>query len=78
MDKEEARILAKEVVKEILIELGVSIDNSDAKKEMQKDFLHLRRWRQAFEAAGKRILLVIVTAITAGIMSLIYANFGGK
>ena len=55
--------ITAEAVKDALIQLGVDAGNPI---EMQRDFQHLREWREATDAVQKKGLLTIVGIVFAG------------
>lgn len=65
-----ARRSATVALQQFMIKIG--IDASDP-FELQKDFLHLRAWREAVEEAKRRGLLTAVAVIVTGVFGAIYA-----
>ena len=65
---------AKAAVKEMLVSYGIPPDDP---LEVQRDFQHLRSWREASETVKKQGLMTAVGIITAGILGLIYMAFKG-
>jgi hypothetical protein len=61
----ELRDLIKTTIHDTLLQIG--IENSSP-MEMQRDFQHLREWRQASEAAKRKGLLTIVGILTLTIV----------
>lgn len=68
MSEKELRDLVSSTVKDTL--LGLGIDNSDP-IEMQKDFQHLREWRESTDAAKRKGVLVVVTIIISSVLGAI-------
>jgi len=68
----ELKDVVKTTVHETFITLGV-----DTKEplEAQKDFQHLRDWRQTTEAVKKRGIGTLVVTIVAGVLSLAWVAF---
>lgn len=65
---------AKAAVEEMFVRYGLPPDDP---LEVQKDFSHLRSWREASETVKKQGLMTAVGIITAGILGLIYMAFRG-
>ena len=66
---EEQRLLIKDTVKETLLTLGLDI--SDPIK-MQKDFQHLREWRETTEAVWQKGTFTIIAMLIAGFVSALW------
>lgn len=60
---------AEEAVNEVLKKLGIDTDNV---KELQTDFITLRKWRKLSEKSVTILIITIITMITAGIARLIW------
>lgn len=43
--------------------------------EAQKDFLHLRRWRQRTDTVGGRVMLAVVLVVVGFAMNLLGSGF---
>ena len=67
-----AEQVAKATVKEFFLALGVNADDSDAVIAVQKDFAHLRAWREASDAVKHKSLGAAVTIIVTGLLALIW------
>lgn len=74
MDESEVRKIVAETVKETLTSLG--IDASDP-VEVQKDFQHLREWRESMATVRKQSLMTAVGIVTAGLIGLIWLAIKG-
>lgn len=61
---------AKAAVREVLITMGVDVTNPQALIELQRDFSHLRGWRNA-------VATLRVTSITAALGILVSGIAGG-
>lgn len=69
-DKEsEQRELIRETVKETLLTLGLDIDDPI---KVQKDFQHLREWRETTETIKSHSLTTLVGIVAAGILGFIW------
>jgi predicted ATP-grasp superfamily ATP-dependent carboligase len=64
--------VVKKSVEEVLIKFG--IDTSDP-SQMQRDFQHLRNWRDACETLKKGGLTAAATAFVTGLIGLIVLVF---
>jgi hypothetical protein len=76
LTESELKAVVKDTVHETFVALGV-----DAKEpiEMQKDFSHLRYWRETTESAKSRTIMGAVTIVVAGTLGLVWmALTGGK
>ena len=69
---DEVRHIAREAVSETLLALGVKTDDPDAFIEMQKDFAHVRAWRQSVETVKTRGLTAAIGIIVAGVLGAIW------
>ncbi len=66
---------AKRAVSELLLAMGVNTDNPNALIEMQKDFAHVRKWRESVELVRIRTITVAVGVIVTGILGALYMAF---
>jgi len=71
-----ARTVAREVVHEMMLTMGVDASKPSAMIEMQKDFQSLREWRNSMDAIRRHGLLTAVGVIVLGILGLIWMSFG--
>jgi hypothetical protein len=71
-----ARTVAREVVHEMMLTMGVDASKPSGLIEMQKDFQSLREWRRSMESVRRHGLLTAVGVIVVGILGLIWMNFG--
>jgi len=63
---EEARTVIRETVRETFLMLGVKIDDPI---EVQRDFQHLREWRQATESIKSKGALAATGVIVSGLLA---------
>ena len=71
----ELKNVVKETVHETFITLGV--DASDP-LEMQKDFQHLREWRETSVAVKSKGLMTLVGIIVAGVAAFVWITLWPK
>jgi hypothetical protein len=57
--------------------LKLGVDTSDP-LAMQKDFAHLRAWRESMDLVKTRGIISAVTVIVTGILGILYAAFTHK
>lgn len=70
-----AKLAAKEAVKEMLVSLGADVENPT---ELQRDFSHLRKWREAVDSVPRVSLASAITIITGGVLGFIWAVVTGR
>lgn len=70
-EKEIAGIVSK-AVHETLVQMGV---DTSSPIEMQRDFQHLRDWRQAQEAIKRKGYLTLVSILVTGVLGLVWIGF---
>lgn len=63
LTENELKTLMGSAVEETFTKLGIDTTNPI---EMQKDFVHLREWREATSAIQKKGLLTIIVILTTG------------
>lgn len=63
---EEARTVIRETVRETFLMLGVKIDDPI---EVQKDFQHLRDWRQTTESIKSKGMLTMTGVLLSGLLA---------
>lgn len=75
ISKDEIDSIVAKAVKETLIQLGV-----DASKplEMQKDFQHLRSWRESTDSIKSKGLLAAIAFIVVGALGLMWSGLLSK
>lgn len=71
----ELKDIISDTVNETLIKLGVDIKNP---VELQKDFAHLRAWRESSEELKQKGLLALVGIIVTGFAGLVWTAFKGS
>lgn len=75
---EEARALIREAVRETFLMLGVKVDDPI---EVQKDFQHLREWRNTTEGIKSKGLLTVMGILVSGMLAALWVGikeFVGK
>ena len=70
MTEDEIKKIISVTVSETLLKMGV---NTDDPIEAQKDFMHLRSWRQSTEAVKRQSMLAAIGVVTAGMLALIWS-----
>lgn len=65
----ELRELVSESVKQTLAAFGVDVEKP---LEMQRDFQHLRDWREAVSAVKRRGMLAFVTILVTGLLGAVW------
>lgn len=63
---DEARALIREAVRETFLMLGVTVDDPI---EVQKDFQHLREWRNTTNSLKSKGLLTAIGIVTSGFLA---------
>jgi hypothetical protein len=59
-------------VKEFFLALGVNADDPEAVIAVQKDFAHLRAWREASDTIKRKGLGAAVTIVVTGLLGLVW------
>jgi len=72
MSRAELNSVVAEAVKQTLIQLGV--DTSDP-LAMQRDFQHLRQWRESGEELKRKGIIVLLGVFLSGMITLILLGF---
>ncbi|WP_315831138.1 hypothetical protein [Bradyrhizobium prioriisuperbiae] len=67
-----AEEVARATVKEFFLALGVNADDPDAVIAVQKDFAHLRAWREASDTIKRKGLGTAVTIVVTGLLGLVW------
>lgn len=78
LTSEEARALIREAVRETFLMLGVKVDDPI---EVQKDFQHLREWRNTTESIKSKGLLTVMGILVSGMLAALWVGikeFVGK
>jgi hypothetical protein len=74
MTREEISAVVRESVLQTLTELGVDAENP---LEMQKDFAHVRAWRESTEEIKRKGLLTLVGILVTGLAGLVWVSIKG-
>ncbi|UTC27986.1 hypothetical protein [Stenotrophomonas phage A1432] len=69
LTREEARLVIRESVREAFLMLGIKVDDPI---EVQKDFQHLREWRNTTDAVKRKGLLTIIGILTTGFLAALW------
>lgn len=72
--EEIASLAAKKTVEDLLLKLGIDHDESI---EMQKDFQHLRSWRQSSEQIRAKAVLTAIGILIAGLCGAVWLAIKG-
>lgn len=72
-----AKEAAREAVREFFLALGVNAEDPDAVIAVQKDFAHLRAWRESSDTIKQKGLGAAVTIIVTGVLGLIWLAVKG-
>jgi len=67
-----AEEVARATVKEFFLALGVNADDPEAVIAVQKDFAHLRAWREASDTIKRKGLGTAVTIVVTGLLGLVW------
>lgn len=68
----EITAIVSRAVHETLVQMGV---DTSSPLEMQRDFQHLRDWRQAQEAIRRKGYLTLVSVFVTGVLGLVWIGF---
>lgn len=63
---------AKASVEEMFLRFGIEANSPDDIKALQRDFAHLRGWREATETVKRQGLITAMGVLTVGILGLIW------
>lgn len=74
LTKDELRSLMAESIQEAFRSMGIE---SSSPSEMQRDFVHLRRWRLAVDSAQSQTFRVVVTTLAVGILGALWLGIQG-
>lgn len=69
---DEARALIREAVRETFLMLGVKVDDPI---EVQKDFQHLREWRQTTDSIKSKTITTALGLVVAGALGAFWVGF---
>lgn len=67
-----AKEVADEVVSQVFARLGIDINDTDEIRHFQANMQWVFRFRRLSEKVGATIILTIVTAVTGGIVTLLW------
>jgi hypothetical protein len=73
-----ATAAARKAVVELMIAMGVNVEDPEALLKMQKDFAHIRKWRESVDTLTLKGMSVAVTVIMTGILGAIWMVFQGR
>ncbi|MET4696104.1 hypothetical protein [Endozoicomonas lisbonensis] len=75
ISKDEAQRIAKqaahEAVSELLLRLGIDVNDADEIRSMQADLIYIRQQRKAAEQVGANVRRVALGAFVTGLISLV-------
>ena len=71
LTKDELREIVTEAVENAFAACGLGGDPEE-KKELQRDFVHLRRWRLAVDKASSQTLTTAVGVLVMGALGALY------
>lgn len=82
MTEEDVRLIVREEIRTgipaammlTLQTLGIEADDP---LEVQRDFQHLRAWREGTQAVKRNAILAIVTVVIPGLLWLVWSNLKG-
>jgi len=63
---------ARASVEEMFLRFGIEASNPDDIKALQRDFAHLRNWRESTETVKRQGIIAAVGVLTVGILGLIW------
>lgn len=69
---------ARASVEEMFLRFGIEANNADDIKALQRDFAHLRGWRESTDTIKRQGMVTIVIVLTTGVLGLIWAAVTGK
>ena len=69
---------ARASVEEMFLRFGIEASNPDDIKALQRDFAHLRGWRESTDTIKRQGIVTIVIVLTTGALGLIWAAVTGK
>jgi hypothetical protein len=74
MTDDEGKKLVREAVIQTLTELGIDVKNP---LEMQRDFSHLRAWRESTEEVKRKGFLTLVGILVTGVAGAVWVAMKG-
>ncbi|MCI0663520.1 MAG: hypothetical protein L0220_20855 [Acidobacteria bacterium] len=72
MTRDEITIVVEEAVEKTLERLGIDVSDPIA---MQKDFSHMRAWRESVEAIRHKGIMTILGILIAGTAGMLWLGF---
>ncbi len=69
---------AKAAVRETLLVMGVDVSDPKSIQEMQRDFAHVRVWRQSVDTVKRQSLIAAVGILVSGIAGAIWMAISFK
>jgi hypothetical protein len=82
MTREEVEDIAEEAadkaLRKLMLSMGADISDGEALLKMQRDFQHLRAWRESTDAVKQQGILTAVKVITAAIVGGLLLMLGFK
>lgn len=63
------REMVREVVRHTLVELGIDVSDPH---EMQRDFKHLREWRESMEQVRSKSILAVIGLVVSGLVAAVW------
>jgi hypothetical protein len=76
MTEAEIKTIASEAarasVEEMFLRFGIEANSADDIRALQRDFAHLRGWRESTETIKRQGIMTAVGVITLGILGLIW------
>lgn len=70
--------IAKATVRETFAVMGIDVDDPAELRTLHANFAFVYRLRKMSERVGATVIVVVVTAITGGILGMIWKSLGGK
>lgn len=75
LHEDELDVVVLRTISTILTSFGIEEED---RKEIRKDFVHLRRWRKSVEQAQSYTFKVVITTIATGIIGAIWLGVQAK
>lgn len=67
---------AEAALRKLLVAMGVDANDPKALIEMQKDFAHIRGWRESVETVKRQGLKVAVATLVSGLLGAVWLMIG--
>jgi len=71
-----AAVSAEAAVRKVLLTMGVDTSDDKAMLEMQRDFAHVRTWRNSVDTVKRQTLITAIGVIVSGVAAAIWMAFG--